>query len=222
MKIFIVHAHHELGSFNGAMTEAATDGLRAAGHEVVVSDLYAMGWNPVSDRRNFTTVHDPAYLKQQGEESHAAGHGGFAADVYAEMEKLRWCDALVFQFPLWWFGLPAILKGWVDRVFAMGVAYGQGQMYEQGVFRGKRALLALTTGGPETAYAPPAGGGLHGRLLHLLYPIHRGIFEFTGMSVVPPFVVYGPVRMTAEERTATLSLYRRTLDGLFEQEPLDV
>src|SRR5262245_58457416 len=127
MRIFIVHAHHEPTSFNGAMTREATVSLPAAGHEVVVSDLYAIGFDPVSDRRNFLTVKAPERLKQQDEEAYASERDGFAADIQAEMDKLVWCDVLILQFPLWWLGLPAILKGWVDRVFAVGRAYGVGK-----------------------------------------------------------------------------------------------
>ncbi|WP_200951019.1 NAD(P)H-dependent oxidoreductase [Mesorhizobium sp. Root695] len=68
MRIFIVHAHPEHNSFNGALTRAAQDALSAAGHEVVISDLYAMGFNTVSDRRNFTTIRDANYYHQQSEE----------------------------------------------------------------------------------------------------------------------------------------------------------
>ncbi|TIT69787.1 MAG: NAD(P)H-dependent oxidoreductase, partial [Mesorhizobium sp.] len=72
MRIFIVHAHPEPKSFNGALTRTAQEALSASGHEVVVSDLYAMGFNPVSDRRNFTAVRDPNYYRQQVEEANAA------------------------------------------------------------------------------------------------------------------------------------------------------
>ena len=79
---------------------------------------YANHFDPVSDRRNFTSLADAAYLPQQVKERHASEHNTFAPDIEAEMVKLAWCDVLVFQFPLWWFGMPAILKGWVDRVLA--------------------------------------------------------------------------------------------------------
>jgi len=115
MRVFIVDAHPEPQSFNSAMTREATHALRAAGHDVDISDLYAMGFNPVSDRRNFVTVHNPEYYRQQSEEAYAAAHEGFAPDIQAEMDKLFRCDVLILQFPLWWFGLPAILKGWIDR-----------------------------------------------------------------------------------------------------------
>src|SRR5208282_3268209 len=96
-----------------------------------------MNWQPVADRRDFTTVCDPDYYRQQREELYACEHDGFVPEIEAEMEKLFWCDVLVLQFPLWWFGMPAILKGWVDRVFAMGRIYGRGEWYETGKFRGK-------------------------------------------------------------------------------------
>lgn len=154
MRYFIVHAHHEPKSFNGALTATAADRLRSLGHSVEVSDLYAMGFDPISDRRNFATVADPGYLKQQAEESHASEHAGFAPDIEAELEKLERCDALVFQFPLWWFGMPAVLKGWCDRVLAMGRVYGGGKWYENGIGAGKPAIVSMTTGGPPPMYGP--------------------------------------------------------------------
>ncbi len=146
MKYFIVHAHAEPQSFNSALTYQAQEVLTAAGHEVIVSDLYAMQFDPVSDRRNFTSQKDPDYFKQQVEEKYASEIDGFALDIQAELEKLDWCDVLIFQFPLWWFGLPAILKGWVDKVFVMGRVYGGGKWYDNGAFQGKKAMLSLTTG----------------------------------------------------------------------------
>ena len=152
MKTLIVYAHAEPRSFNGALFQTAQETLRAAGHTVVTSDLYAMKFDPVSDRRNFTTVKNPDFFKQQLEEMHATEVGGFAPDVEAELRKMEACDLMIWQFPLWWFGLPGILKGWADRVFAMGRTYGGERLYENGVFKGKRALLSLTTGGPEAVY----------------------------------------------------------------------
>jgi putative NADPH-quinone reductase len=171
MNILLVFAHPEPQSFNGAMLRTAIATLEAAGHQVRVSDLYAQPFEPVSDRRNFTTVQNAAYFKQQREEVYATAHQGFALEVEAELQKLAWCDVMIWQFPLWWFSVPAVLKGWVDRVFAMGRVYGAGQIYENGVFRGKRALLSLTTGSgsPAEAYQP---GGLQGDLLGILRPIH--------------------------------------------------
>jgi len=211
MRVFIVHAHHEPQSLNGALTRAAAAALAAVGHEVVVSDLYAMQFNPVSDRRNFATVKDPEYLRQQTEEIYASENNGYAPDIRAEMDKLFWCDALVFQFPLWWFGLPAILKGWVDRVFAMRCAYGGGKYFDRGVFAGKRAMCSLTTGSPAPVYSEY---GMNGPMSTILFPINHGMLYFTGFSVVEPFVIHAPTRLSHQERLAHLARYCERILGL--------
>jgi putative NADPH-quinone reductase len=219
MKIFLVYAHHEQKSFNHAMYQKAISALTDAGHEVKTSDLYGMAFNPVSNRKNFSSVYDPEYLKQQLEEVHATKVNGFSADIEAELLKLEWCDIMIWQFPLWWFGVPAILKGWVDRVFAMGRTYGNGRFYENGTFRKKRALLSLTTGGAPEAYTK---GGFNGDLLNMLKPIHRGIMQFTGFSVLAPHVVYGPVRKSPEDRERELEAWGERLVHLCREQTITV
>ena len=122
------------------------------------------------------------------------------ADVKAEQEKLLWADVLILQFPLWWFSMPAILKGWVDRVFAYGFAYGVGEhsdkrwgdRYGEGTFVGKRAMLIVTTGGWKEHYS---ARGVNGPIEDLLFPIHHGILFYPGYDVLPPFVVYSADRL---------------------------
>lgn len=205
MNVFIVHAHHEPQSFNAAMTRSAQQALAGAGHQVVVSDLYAMHFDAVSDRRNFTTTYDPTRLKQQAEEEYASAHGGYVPELQAEMDKLFWCDTLIFQFPIWWLGLPAILKGWVDRVFAVGRAYGGGRYFDRGVFKGKRAMCATTVGGSAPAYSQV---GIYGPVEAILFPINHGIFAFAGFTVIEPFVVYGPSKIDDAARRRYLEQYR--------------
>jgi NAD(P)H dehydrogenase (quinone) len=211
MRVFIVHAHPEPKSFNGAMTAAAKAALLAAGHEVTVSDLYAMKFDPVSGRHNFTTLYNPDYYKQQEEEAHAAVLDGFALEIQAEMDKLFWCDAVILQFPLWWFGLPAILKGWIDRVFASGGRiYGGGKWYDRGVFAGKRAMCSVTIGGSSPMYSEK---GLNGPISTILFPVNHGMLYFTGFAVIEPFLVYAPARLSSEERALHLKRYQeRVLD----------
>jgi NAD(P)H dehydrogenase (quinone) len=212
MRVFIVHAHPEPKSFNGALTRAAAEALTSSGHEVVVSDLYAMGFTPVSDRRNFTSIHDPDYYRQQSEEAHAVAHDGLAGDIKAELDKLDWCDALIFQFPLWWFGLPAILKGWVDRVFVSGGrVYGGGKWYDNGVFAGKRAMCSVTIGGPATMYSEH---GLNGPIGSILFPVNHGMLYFVGFTVIEPFLVHAPARLAPEARAEHLTRYRARVLGL--------
>ena len=217
MNVFIVHAHPEPGSFNSALTALAETALRRLGHRVRISDLYAMGFNPVSGRRNFTTVKDPAFFKQQLEELHASQNGGFSPDVLAEIEKLEWCDALILQFPLWWFGLPAILKGWADRVLVMGRIYGGGKWYDDGVFSGKRAMLSLTTGGPQSIYSPT---GLNGSMADILYPVNHGILRFTGFEVLPPFIAWAAAHVEDSARKQYLDAYEVRLETLETTAPI--
>jgi len=223
MNAFVVLAHPEPQSFNGALYRTAIDTLRAAGHTVAESDLHALRFDPVSGRHNFTTTKDPDTLKLQLEELHATANAGFAPDIETELRKIEACDLMIWQFPLWWFGLPAILKGWVDRVFAMGRAYGGGRVYGAGVWRGKRALLSLTTGGPEPAYLKD---GFNGDLAGILRPIHRGVLrgvlEFCGFDVLAPQVTWGPARLTDEQRAAALAVWAERLRGIGAEPSIEV
>jgi NAD(P)H dehydrogenase (quinone) len=219
MNVFIVFAHPEHQSFNGAMFRTAVDVLTGQGHEVRISDLYAMQFNPVSGRHNFITVKDPDCFKQQIEEMHATEAYGFAEDVEEEIQKLEWCDLMIWQFPLWWFGLPGMLKGWVDRVFAMGRTYGGERLYANGVFKGKRAMLSLTTGGGMPAYVR---GGFNGDIHAILRPVHRGMLQFVGFEVLAPQITYGPVRLGQGERTVLLAAYAERLKAIADEPPYGV
>lgn len=219
MKVFVVFAHPEPKSFNGAMFHAAMETLMGEGHEVEASDLYQMDFDAVSGRHNFTTVKDPNYFKQQMEEMYATESDGFADNIETEIEKLERCDLMIWQFPLWWFGLPAILKGWVDRVLAMGRTYGGDKLYGNGVFKGKRALLSFTTGGPAAAYVK---GGFQGDIYAMLRPIHRGMLQFVGFEVLAPQITYGPVRMDDSQRKQLLTAYAERLKNIADKSPFDV
>lgn len=218
MNILLVLAHPEPRSFNGALLREADRILTKLGHSVQISDLYSIGFNPVSDRHNFTTVKDPDFFRLQTEEVYATEVGGFAPDLETELQKIEWCDLMIWQFPLWWFGLPAILKGWVDRTFAKGRTYGNGR-YETGKFKGKRALLSLTTGGANSHYEK---GGWNGDIHSVLRPIQRGILQFTGFSVLSPHIVYGPAHLDLVGRIKELERYAARLQQIEQEEPYDV
>ena len=211
-KILIVHAHPEPKSFNSALKEKARSFFESSGCEVKITDLYAEQFEPVGDKHDFTALSNPDYFKYQLEQVNAFQHELFEESLRREMDKLLWCDTLVFNFPLWWFGLPAILKGWVDRVFAMGLVYGAGKgVYENGFFKGKEAFLCFTTGGPEMAYGE---NGKNGQLDTILFPIQHGMLYFCGFTVIAPFVCFAPVRLDDEQRTAELARYEAYLQDL--------
>jgi NAD(P)H dehydrogenase (quinone) len=218
MRVLIVHAHPEEKSFNSALTRTAVEAFESAGHTVTVSDLYKMEFQAPSDRANFTTVADADYLKLQMEERYASANDGFAQDLELEIKKLEECDLLIFQFPLFWFHMPAILKGWVDRVFVMNRIYGGSVgIYDTGRFRGRKAMLSFTTGAGEDTWV---AGGRHGDINNMLKPIHRGIFEFVGYDVLKPNMVCGPVRASDEQRAKMLEDWRVRCLTLADEEPI--
>lgn len=200
MKVLLVFAHPETRSLGGALRNVAIQELKAQGHEVRVSDLYAEGWKSEIDRADFPALAPDARLKPAAASRDGFKAGTLTADVKAEQEKLLWADMLILQFPLWWFSMPAILKGWVDRVYAYGFAYGVGEhsdkrwgdRYGEGVFAGKRAMLIVTAGGWKEHYAPR---GINGPIDDLLFPINHGILYYPGYDVLPPFVAYGADRL---------------------------
>lgn len=218
MNVFIVYAHHEPKSFNGALRDAAVDTFERRGHVVQVSDLYAMSFRAAATGADFHGRLDPLCLKYQAEQRHAQECGTLAIDIVEEQEKLRWCDLLILQFPLWWFSLPAILKGWVDRVFTMGFAYGGGAWYDNGGLRGRRAMLSLTTGGAEAAYGP---NGINGDIERVLYPIQHGVLYFVGFEVLRPFIAWSPANRSAADREAMLINFRERLRYLDEENAIE-
>ena len=199
-----VLAHPEPASFTAALARHGLGAVQRAGHKVELADLYAEGFDPVSDRRNFAGSADAGRYDQQIEERHASLTGGYSADLHSEMERLAHCNVLILQFPIWWLGMPAILKGWIDRVFASGVAYGGGRWFDRGMMRGKKAMLAVTIGGTEQAYSV---NGIYGPAMDVLRPINHGILAFCGFEVVEPFLAFSPGRKDGEERRQMFSAY---------------
>ncbi len=195
MNVLLVFAHPEPRSLNGALREVAVAELKARGHDVRVSDLYAQRWKSEVDRADFPALAKDTRLRPGAASGKAFSAGTLTDDVKAEQEKLLWADVLILQFPLWWYTMPAILKGWVDRVYAYGFAYGVGEhsdrhwgdRFGEGTFAGKRAMLIVTTGGWEEHYAPR---GINGPIDDLLFPINHGILYYPGYDVLPPFVAY--------------------------------
>lgn len=200
MRVLLVFAHPEPRSLTGALRDVAVSALKSRGNEVLVSDLYAQGWKSQVDRADFPLLPLDQRLNVPAASGAAFAADALTADVRAEQEKLLWADVLILQFPLWWFTMPAILKGWVDRVYAHGFAYGVGEhndtrwgdRYGEGSLAGKRAMVIVTAGGWPEHYAPR---GINGPIDDLLFPINHGILHYPGYDVLPPFVVYRADRL---------------------------
>ncbi len=224
MKTLIVHAHPEPQSLNGSLKDLAVSTLLGAGHEVQVSDLYAMNWKAVVDATDYgPDASSPLNVVLNSGRAFEAGT--LTADVRAEQAKLLWADMIIFQFPLWWYTMPAILKGWVDRVFTYRFAYGvgehndikYGERYGEGTLAGKRALLSVTVGGPQAHYA---ARGINGPIEDLLFPMQHGILYYPGVEVLPPFVLYGVDRMTGADYTEVATAWKHRLHTLESTAPI--
>lgn len=110
MKILVVTAHPRSDSLTWGMAKRFIEGLTEAGHEYEIADLYAEGFNPI--------------LHTEDEPDWDNPNKTYSSEVMREMERIRASDALVYIFPLWWYSLPAIMKGYIDRVWNHGFAYG--------------------------------------------------------------------------------------------------
>lgn len=217
MHVLIVHAHPEPQSFTTAMMKTAVADLTAAGHSVEVSDLYAMNWNPVASADDFAGRKNPEYLVYALEQRHGYENGTIAADIAAEVEKVKRADLIMLSFPLYWFSVPAIMKGWIDRVLISGVCYGGLRFYNNGGLKGKKAVLSFTLGGREHMFGD---GAIHGELDVMLRPVLRGTLAYVGCEVLPFFAGYHIPYLKPEAREAVMADYRRWLAGLETATPL--
>ncbi|MDH1011866.1 NAD(P)H-dependent oxidoreductase [Pseudomonas nicosulfuronedens] len=225
MNVLIVYAHPEPRSLNGSLKDFAVRHLQAAGHEVQVSDLYAMNWKATLDSSDSLDRDPDARFDPSLDSKRAYAAGRQSSDIAAEQEKLRWADTVILQFPMWWFTLPAILKGWFERVYAYGFAYGVGEhsdarwgdRYGEGNLAGKRAMLVVTTGGWESHYS---ARGINGPIDDLLFPIHHGVLHYPGFDVLPPYLVYRTSRVDAERYAQIERELGERLDNLQTTTPI--
>lgn len=225
MNVLIVYAHPEPTSLNGSLKDFAMQRLAANGHAVQVSDLYAMGWKPQLDAGDTLERQAGTPFHPSLDSKRAFAGGWQSPDIAAEQDKLRWADAVIFQFPLWWFSMPAIMKGWVERVYAYGFAYGVGEhsdarwgdRYGEGSLKGKRAMLVVTTGGWESHYS---ARGINGPIDDLLFPIQHGVLYYPGFEVLPPFVSYRSGKIDDARFASIRDALGARLDALFDTAPI--
>jgi NAD(P)H dehydrogenase (quinone) len=162
MKYLVIYTHPNPKSFCKAVREAIVEELRKAGREVGIRDLYAQKFDPLLKEADFDALQKGAGLP----------------DVKAEQDAIRAADMLVFVFPLWWVGMPAMLKGYIDRVFSEGFAYKITENDIMGLLKNKKVLLVTTTGAPQEMYEES------GMFKSIGQTIDDGIFRFCGMEVI--------------------------------------
>lgn len=221
--VLLLYAQPEPTSLTRQLVEVSAETLLGQGHKILRSDLYGMKFKAVYDAEDFPDRLDQNRLSFVAESGHAFAQHTQPADIAAEQAKLREADAVILQFPLWWFGVPAILKGWFERVFAYGFAYGFGDgsnrtRYGEGGLKGKRALVNVLTGGPAADYGPR---GVNGPIDDILFPLLHGTLFYPGMAVLPAHPVFGAGRVTTQAQVDDIkALWRARVERLFVDEPI--
>lgn len=214
MKILYIYAHPNPDSFNSALKDDALSVFKHLDVEVKVSDLYALGFKATADWDDFvandTNTHSQYFLAQQD----AYLHQHLANQISDELAKISWADHIIFQFPLWWFSTPAILKGWLDRVLVKGFAYDTGKVFSQGLLKGKTASLVVTTQSPASAYQKD---GLHQATIDtFLHPMHHTL-RFVGIETLAPCVIYAAFNLETSRKEMITQDYRAYLEDLVQK-----
>ncbi|MFO1173529.1 MAG: NAD(P)H-dependent oxidoreductase [Hyphomicrobiaceae bacterium] len=187
MHAHIVLAHPESRSYNAHLCDVARQTLEAQGWSVTTTDLYAQGFDPCERPEHYSDRQSPGRFDVQLEQRHASEVKAVPKDVAAEIAHLDRADLLILQYPLWWHMPPAILKGWFDRVFIYGDVYTSKVRFENGRFKGKRAILSTTVGTSPATYEHD---GRSGDIELMLWPVNFSL-NYAGYTVLKSYVSYG-------------------------------
>lgn len=226
MRILWVSAHPDPQSLNGQLRDAVLPRLSALGHQVVESDLYAMGWDPVVSHADVAGPSPTPGEPTSDWQATAYRGDALHPEIRREQDKLCRADLVVLQFPLWWYGPPAILKGWFDRIlvngFAFGVvdpATGHVRKYGDGGLVGRRGLAVVTAGDRPGALADR---GISGHIEDVLWPLLHGTFHYTGMAPLRPHLLssVGHWESAAERFEREVDQLVERVDGAADEEPI--
>ncbi|MBF0345954.1 MAG: NAD(P)H-dependent oxidoreductase [Nitrospirae bacterium] len=186
MKHLVTYTHPNPKSFNHAIKEAFVEELEGNGQEVRVRDLYEIGFYPVLTASDFEKIQNGTVLD----------------DVKAEQDHIRWAEVITFIHPIWWTGMPALMKGYIDRVFTFGFAYLIDEHGVKGLLQDKKAIIINTTGTDRETY------GKIGMLKSLTQTIDDGIYKFCAMEIVDHKYFCAVPYITNEERITMLKEVR--------------
>lgn len=162
MKYLIVYAHPNPKSFNHAILETIAGELRKKKKEFKVRDLYKIGFNPALSTKDLLAIQNGAVPK----------------DIKKEQNYIGSADALIFIFPIWWSAMPAMLKGYIDRVFSLKFAYDITEDEVVGLLQGKKVFIVSTTGASKEDYEKM------GAFKMMKMSMDMAIFQFSGMEVL--------------------------------------
>ncbi len=216
-----LYAHPRRGSFNDRLFRAGTEAL-AERYDVITSDLYADAFDPALSERDLgRSAHTPGSLVELGGEAYA--RGDLPAEVRREQAKVAAAELLVVQFPLWWYGPPAILKGWIDRVLTQGFAYGDTdpgtglpRRYGDGGLSGRRALIVVSAGEDARSIGPR---GVSGDIDSLLFPLAHGTLWYVGIEPLRLHVITDADALGTEDVAREVERLRTRLRAIDAEPP---
>jgi NAD(P)H dehydrogenase (quinone) len=162
MNHLIVYCHPNPASFSAALKDRVALALQNLEHSVCIRDLYAQNYNPILSQSDFENFARRTLPEDAAEEQRHIAHA----------------EVLHFVYPLWWTGLPAMLKGYIERTFTPGFAYRWGQQGREELLTGKRALFWTPHGNTQAEY------NANGMYDSMQGTIHKGILEYVGIEVV--------------------------------------
>ncbi len=189
MKFLLIYAHPNPASFNNAVRETIFAELQEAGHTVTVRDLYASGFDPVLTTDDLQSVMS----------------GTIPESIKPDQDLIRAVETLIIVYPLWWSGMPAILKGYIDRVFCHGFAYRITEEGAVGLLGGKKVFIVTTTGAPEEIYEET------GMFKSLTQTVDEGIFGFCNMTMIEHLYLTAVPYVTEPERRGMLERLKQEI-----------
>lgn len=162
MKYLIIYAHPNPKSFNHAILETISEELKKKKKEFKVRDLYKIGFNPALSTKELS----------------ASQSGAVPQDIKKEQKYINEADTIIFIFPIWWSAMPAMLKGYIDRVFSLKFAYDITEDEVVGLLQGKKTFIVNTTGASKEEYEKM------GAFEMMNMSMDMAIFQFSGMEVL--------------------------------------
>ena len=165
MKNLIVYAHPNSGSLNHFFKQTVLESLQESGEEIAIRDLNEINFNPVFSL----------------EDMNGQRIGTVADDVKTEQDFITWADRIIFIYPIWWTGMPAIMKGYIDRVFSYGFAYRYDQGIQKGLLTGKKTIIINSHGKSNAEYEAM------GMDKALILTSDTGIFTYSGLEIQQHF-----------------------------------
>ncbi len=195
MRHLIIYTHPNENSLNHNLLNTVVETLHARNEEVVVRDLYNIGFDPVLSLNDM-----------QGQRM-----GKVSADVKTEQEYIAWAEQITFIYPIWWTGLPAVMKGYIDRVFSYGFAYRYDQGVQKGLLKGKTTIIINTHGKSHDEYEKM------GMDKALTLTSDNGIFIYSGLEIIRHLFFDKADKASAED----LEIWKEQIKSLYSEHVLN-